>query len=124
MRRWLSLLLLLILPLQFSLAAAAAYCQHEQAPDARHFGHHVHVHEAADAGAHPATAQPAQDHGKTAPASADNDCGICHLGSVQPVSVEFALHTLRAAPQVPQVRVHRLGTRHPDRLERPNWRTA
>lgn len=123
MRRWLSLLLLFILPLQFTLAAAAAYCQHEQGPDVRHFGHHVHVHQA-DAGAQK-TAKSAKDNGKTTPpTTADYDCGICHLGTVQPVSVEFTLRTVLASPDVPQSRVHRLGTRDPDRLERPNWRAA
>ncbi len=122
MRRWLSLLLIFLLPFQLSLAAAAAYCQHEQGPEVRHFGHHVHVHQTDD-GAQK-TAKFAKADGKTAPGTTDHDCGICHLSTAQPMSTEFVLSTFLATPDVPKSRVHHLGTRDPDRLERPNWRAA
>lgn len=48
MRRCLVLVLLLWLPLQFSWAAAAGYCGHEQRKGAAHFGHHAHQHRAVD----------------------------------------------------------------------------
>nr|ART41037.1 L611 [uncultured bacterium] len=47
MRRWLSILLLVFLPFQFSWAAVAGYCQHETGAAAQHFGHHDHQHQAA-----------------------------------------------------------------------------
>ena len=42
MRRWLSILLLVFLPFQFSWAAVAGYCQHEADAASQHFGHHEH----------------------------------------------------------------------------------
>lgn len=45
MRRWLSLLLLIVLPLQSNWAALSAFCQHEQGIQANHIGHHLHQHE-------------------------------------------------------------------------------
>ena len=45
MRRWLSILLLVVMPLQLNWAAVAAYCAHESAPKATHFGHHEHDHD-------------------------------------------------------------------------------
>ena len=44
MRRWLSILMLTLLPLQFSWAAVAAYCGHETGQHAEHLGHHEHQH--------------------------------------------------------------------------------
>lgn len=46
MRRFLALLLLTIVPLQFSWAGVAAYCQHEAAQAETHFGHHAHEDQA------------------------------------------------------------------------------
>jgi hypothetical protein len=47
MRRWLSIFLLIVLPLQISWAVAATYCQHETG-STKHFGHHDHKHQAED----------------------------------------------------------------------------
>ncbi len=44
MRKWLAILLISLLSLQASWAAAASYCAHEQGAAARHFGHHEHQH--------------------------------------------------------------------------------
>ena len=46
MHRWLSILLLVVMPLQLNWAAVAAYCAHEASPSATHFGHHAHEHQA------------------------------------------------------------------------------
>ena len=45
MRRCLSILLLVFMPLQFSWAAVGTYCEHESGTRAQHFGHHEHKHE-------------------------------------------------------------------------------
>ena len=48
MSRWVVALMLVLLPLQFSWAAVASYCQHERATSAstvQHVGHHEHQHE-------------------------------------------------------------------------------
>jgi hypothetical protein len=63
------ILLLTLLPLQFSWAAVSMYCQHEQGKATQHIGHHLHKHEAA------AGAQDNQD----SPSKVHNDCGYCHL---------------------------------------------
>ncbi len=44
MRRWLAIVLLTLLPLQFSWAAVAAYCGHETSETTQHLGHHEHQH--------------------------------------------------------------------------------
>ena len=45
MRRLIALLILCLLPLQWSYAAVAEYCQHEEEVAAQnHFGHHTHKH--------------------------------------------------------------------------------
>jgi hypothetical protein len=44
MRRWLAILMLALLPLQFGWAAVAVYCGHESDPQAQHLGHHEHQH--------------------------------------------------------------------------------
>lgn len=41
-RRWLSILLLVLLPLQFGWTAVAAYCEHETRTESQHLGHHEH----------------------------------------------------------------------------------
>lgn len=70
MKRWLVVLLALLLPVQFAWAGAAAYCAHEtDASRTQHFGHHEHVHKAA-------AEKPAG-----AKSLGDNDCGTCHAGS-------------------------------------------
>ena len=73
MRRWLAILMLTLLPLQFSWAAVAAYCGHESGQHAQHLGHHEHQHTgqaAADKGSAPAD--------QSAPAGFAFDCGHCH----------------------------------------------
>ena len=44
MRRWLSILLLVLMPFQFSWAAVGTYCEHESGTRSQHFGHHDHEH--------------------------------------------------------------------------------
>lgn len=45
MRRWLTIFLLVMMPLQLGWAAVGSYCQHESGNQAKHFGHHVHQHQ-------------------------------------------------------------------------------
>jgi len=67
--RFLIILLLLVVPLQMSYAAAATYCNHnDQAASTSHFGHHMHKH-----------VQPSGD-GKLPTGAVDPDCGLCQLG--------------------------------------------
>lgn len=123
MRRWLILLLLAMLPIQFTWAAAAPYCAHEsghEAPSsARHVGHHEHEHQAASG-----EAQPAPDGQDVAQPAGDNDCGYCHLGAARPVQADAVGVPALNGRKLPDNAVHPLQTREPDRRERPNWRPA
>lgn len=69
MRRYLLIFMMCLLPLQWSWAAAASVCEHEQG--AAHFGHHEHLHsDDAHAGNASASANEAlQPH---------PDCHTCH----------------------------------------------
>jgi hypothetical protein len=85
MSRWIIAWMLLLLPLQFSWAAVASYCQHETAvaaPAVQHLGHHEHQH----ASGHtklPAKADDKRSDYSIAPS--DSDCHMCHglgLGAI------------------------------------------
>ena len=68
MRRFLILLLMIMLSLNAAFAAAAGYCQHQkESPKAAHFGHHMHQHDR--------SADKSTDTGP----QIDPDCGFCHL---------------------------------------------
>ncbi|WP_454726124.1 MULTISPECIES: cation efflux protein, CzcI family [Cupriavidus] len=97
MRRFLILLFVLLLPLQFAWAGAAAYCSHDSQQDGAnaasaqwHFGHHSHAHrgEAADHRA-------ADDNGGNKDGSGkvklpDLDCAVCHFAGAQLVLPDFS----------------------------------
>lgn len=73
MKRLLVIFLLVILPHQFSWAAAAVYCEHGQSTSGKHFGHHEHKFDA-DYHAKNGDADLAKVHG---------DCGYCHAAALQ-----------------------------------------
>ncbi len=103
-------LLLILLPLQWSAAAVASYCQHETGMAAKHTGHHNHKH---DGSTNEETPQP--------PAQTHNDCGMCHLNCGGAVSLDYArdfspFRVLMSAPNIP----HFLSA-FASRPERPNW---
>jgi len=114
MRRWLSILLLVFLPLQFSWAAVGVYCQHETGTQASHFGHHDHQHQAA----------PDQKGGAVPDFSAgiDNDCSACHAGCCSLVFFGDAGFSL-TGPASPTLTGYqfRLPAPPPYPPERPNW---
>lgn len=72
MKKLLVLLMLFALPLHYSWAAVASYCQHESGKAAQHFGHHAHQHQAE---------LPDGEEGTTGttPFQAHADCGMCHM---------------------------------------------
>lgn len=80
MRRLLTIVLLALLPFQFSWAAIASYCEHESnAGQAQHLGHHEHpshAHSSAPADTDiDIDIDSVQDK---AAAAMDADCGHCH----------------------------------------------
>ena len=74
MKKFFLLLLLFVLPLQMSWAAASAYCLHEEGKAAQHLGHHSHEHKAA--ADQPSDAD--QSSGKSAKGQPHSDCNVCH----------------------------------------------
>jgi hypothetical protein len=76
MRRWIAIVMLMLLPAQMSWAAVAAYCAHERSGAAApHVGHHDH---GGHAHALAAASSEAADEGAAPSASPDADCGHCH----------------------------------------------
>ena len=113
MTRYLAIFLLVLLPLQFSWAAMAGYCQHETGVTATHPGHHTHDQSSVDH----------QESSKNSPQSTgmDHDCATCHMGCA--AALVNDLNTTTAAvsddhPLHPQVIVSQLSRERP---ERPNW---
>ncbi|MFZ5520656.1 MAG: DUF2946 family protein [Pseudomonadota bacterium] len=111
MRRLLVILMLLIVPLQLSYAAASVYCQHETGKGAGHFGHHSHVHKD-DAG---------HEKGGAKLKALHEDCGTCHLGAPHFLLQDFQVAPIKVASSEPWAQPMRYGSTDPARIERPNW---
>lgn len=111
-KKLLLIFLLAWLPLQFSWAAAAVYCQHEEQQATQHFGHHSHQHDA--------SADLPDDTDK--PAKVHADCGYCHLSCqasflmAPPDVVVPNGWTYIALPSLS------FSSHIPDGLQRPDWR--
>ncbi|ODU57073.1 MAG: hypothetical protein ABT02_18465 [Comamonadaceae bacterium SCN 68-20] len=75
MRRLVLICMMLLLPIQWTWAAAAAYCAHESSAAARHIGHHEHVHKA--------SAAEGSKKASIAAGALDLDCDYCHLSAAQ-----------------------------------------
>ena len=71
MRRLVFIFMMVLLPLQWSWAAAASVCEHEW--DTTHFGHHEHKHSGADS-AH----QVLSDTSEEGAGNYHPDCHACH----------------------------------------------
>ena len=124
MRRLLAIVLLAVLPLQFSWAAVASYCGHETQIGVEHFGHHDHQHhaDASDVAGLDAKLDlnPDASDGK-APSAMDLDCGHCHgTCGVMLNSTSDLPDALSTAP--PTATLDEAGGPHaPTRPERPQW---
>ena len=82
MRRFVAILILCVLPLQWSYAAVAEYCQHEEVVSAQdHVGHHAHKH-----------VDKTSDHKTKKVSFGDLDCPSCQH------STTFTIIDLPAAP--------------------------
>jgi hypothetical protein len=115
MRRLLTLLLIMLLPLQFSYAVAASYCQHESGNAAHHFGHHAHVHKVAD---HDDHAGKGKSKSKL---FVDNDCTGCHWGKPELISEAVAVPAMQAESVLTVSDGPPYRSADPHRIERPNW---
>ncbi|MDM0018214.1 hypothetical protein [Variovorax saccharolyticus] len=87
MRRLVFIFLMVVLPIQWTWAAAASVCAHEP-QGASHFGHHQHEH--ADAAQ---AVQPA-DEGPAGSLSNHPDCGVCHAAATAVVPASESVPTL------------------------------
>jgi hypothetical protein len=124
------ILLMTLLPLQFSWAVVATYCGHEEQAGGAHFGHHAHHgHEhhgqedgATDAAA-PMTEAQAATPGEPSRTVGDlnADCGHCHGMAATLSSVPSAWPGVPAASP-PRAGADEAGGAHPPaRPERPQW---
>jgi uncharacterized protein involved in copper resistance len=125
MTRWLLIVLMVLLPAQFSWAAAAPYCAHESNPTSFHVGHHTHVHEGtASAEAQQASSEPEKEKSERPGLSDHSDCHYCHGVAGQltaPASLQFeppARHVVLAGATA------RLDDARPSRIDRPKWTSA
>jgi hypothetical protein len=121
MRRWLAIFLLILLPAQYSWAAVAVYCAHEQGKSVRHAGHHQHAHKATGHAAGEAS-QASHESGKT-PGGADNDCSTCHLGAAQSLLPQSPMVAV-CAPRTAYTYAVTFDSHVPPGLDRPDWRRA
>lgn len=117
LRRWVVLLVVLVLPFQAVWASASAYCQHEtSSSEARHFGHHAHLHQAQTDRSDSSTAE--------AKFAVDSDCTVCHATGaaclLPTVSNELSAHRalLRRVQPFSQAAPDSVPSRAPDR---PQW---
>ena len=98
MRRFVVLVLLVVMQLQLAWGAVAAYCEHEtRGAAASHFGHHEHRHATSAAGA--SQDNPAES-GLGKLFGADPDCQSCHFANLGALSgsVATAIPTLDDVP--------------------------
>lgn len=122
MRRWLAILLLALLPFQFSWAAVSAYCGHESGAASQHVGHHTldPAHDPA-----PADVPDADPAGEPADpgASPGFDCGHCHChgscASMPAPAGDMAAPARASHPVTPVAGDVR--TQPPSPPERPQW---
>lgn len=121
MRRWLAILLLVFLPLQFSWAAVASYCGHETGAAAGHIGHHDH-----QAHGHAAKDGAPGDRGQadgTATGASGFDCAHC-LGACSGLVDAVMPFELPALASAPQGLAGSHSVEHlPAPPERPQWAT-
>lgn len=113
MKKLLLIFLLFALPIQYSWAAAAVYCQHES-KHTTHFGHHSHHHVAQ------AEKVAEKSDEKTKLAILDYDCGYCHLScQVTPTSVTPEL-TVPQALAPPVLQLSSFSSHFPEGPKRPD----
>lgn len=94
MRRWLLILILMVVPAQFVWAAAAPYCAHETSPTAKkHIGHHEHRHQAGD------TQTPTSGDDDLPGMTSHADCQFCHLSAS--ASIPSAVRLMGVPPPAP-----------------------
>ncbi len=115
MKKYLAMFLLVLLPLQFSWAAAAGYCQHEAGVTANHPGLHTDNHHAADH----------HESGKDGAPSAGvhSDCAACHLGCAAALTSDLNMPAAATDQDHQSDYLVNPSRAHTERPERPQWPT-
>ena len=113
MRKWLAVFLLIVIPMQFALAATAAYCQHETGVATKHLGHHGHKHQAQSA--------ELTQSDKTKSSGFDLDCGSCHAGCSLAVATVVGNSVLPSANGIESSTVQVLVSPPFKVPDRPQW---
>ena len=116
MRRWVAILLLVLLPTQMSWAVVSDYCAHETGAAADHVGHHDH-----DAHGHaPALMDDGDVDADTSP-SGGIDCDHCHgqCAGMLVSSVSAPLDRVMVTPA--PARDARCAAHAAAQPERPQW---
>lgn len=114
MRRLWTIIATVMMLMQWSYAAAGAYCVHEgeRSSTSAHWGHHFHAHASQEQGS------------PDSKASFDGDCAFCHaacaFGPTSFVAVAFGTRLVPLNAAVPL----RLADRSADTPERPQWRAS
>ena len=108
MKRFFVILLMLILPLQFSFAAASAYCADEANVAVEHYGHHAHDGE-----------QLSPDPDTTKKTPKNSECGACHLGCAKLQTAILILGTPDSALPVEVAPLLSAAQHQPSPLQRP-----
>lgn len=116
MKKFFLLLLLFVLPLQLSWAAASAYCQHEEGKAARHLGHHSHQHQV-DADA----ADADQGADKNAKGQPHSDCHVCHGIGHAWLPPGNSMTLFDGASQAVATTPFLYASHIPDAPKRPDW---
>lgn len=106
LRRFILISMMLLLPLQWSWAAAGSVCEHEDG--GQHFGHHAHQHHAADHGGHD---DEAFGH--------HPDCDACHTLVAGCLTNPSVVHAAWAATAYVPTGVRQLPDPPPESLLRP-----
>lgn len=112
MKRWFAIVCLVLLPLQFTWAAVASYCNHEASPVSQHFGHHSHQHEGNDG---------SNSGVKKLPFGLDNDCTVCHAGCAVTIGDVAPLRVVENAAMKGPLELGALAFDIPSKPERPKW---
>lgn len=120
-RRYLAILLLALLPAQFSWAMVGQYCAHETGAQSQHLGHHSHQHVQSDTASAQADASDADDASQAPPGGIHPDCHSCHLSCGVVVPTPLAHTALPGSSVLPGAPVLAVGTQLSDQPERPQW---
>lgn len=113
MRRYLLLLLVLLLPAQSVLATAARYCAHEQT-EMRHLGHHQHQH--AD--------NKAPVNNDDGPLSDHPDCAAHHMSVAAIVTAASPTIAMECGTSTLSFTLPTFSSLSAQRPERPQWSAA